>query len=195
MIVTMITYSVTQQIKSKPRPPGTDVNTIVMHSTAGASLDGDLNTLEERGVGYHYLIDRDGKVYKLVPLKRQTGHAGSSYGPQEAAAGLDRSQYPFTKENRDTGRVHHFVAGCSVNRYTVGISFCNKNDGKEAITLAQFASALDLVAAVRRQFPRMKWITCHYEVSPKRKSDPRLFDLEAFAQKVGLKPWRFSDSA
>lgn len=187
----MKTNPIEPPLSSSKRNPAVKVEMIVMHSTAGGSLSGDITTLRKRGLAYHYLIDRDGKVYKCIPLSNKCSHAGSSYGPVEQRNGVSREQYKYTSANVKAGRVAKFVAGCTVNGYTVGISFCNRNDGKEEITAKQLASAEELVKAVLEQYPSIDKISCHYEVSPGRKSDPRLFDLDELAQKVGLTPWHF----
>ena len=42
-------------------------NLLIIHHTLGGSLDGAVITLQKRGFSYHYIVDRDGKVYSLVP--------------------------------------------------------------------------------------------------------------------------------
>ncbi|HRF61017.1 MAG TPA: peptidoglycan recognition family protein [Fimbriimonadaceae bacterium] len=175
--------------RSRVRPVGA-TTLIVLHATAGDGIDGSIAVLREFGYGYHFLIERDGTVHRGCPVGRQTAHAGSSYGPNEAAAGVDRRQYPNTAANRAAGRVHKFVAGCSVNAVSIGISFCNLNDGKEKITDAQWRAAVELIGLLRRQVPTLEWVTTHADVSPKRKSDPIRFPLERFANEVELKAWR-----
>lgn len=40
-----------------------DINTIVIHYTAGSSAEGAMNTLERRGLSTHYIIGKDGEIY------------------------------------------------------------------------------------------------------------------------------------
>jgi len=56
---------------------GVPVDTIVIHSTAGG-LEGALAWLcnPTSKVSAHYVIARDGTIYKLVPLSRAAWHAG-----------------------------------------------------------------------------------------------------------------------
>ena len=187
-IMAVSTYPAPGKFKYKDRPQGTVVDTVVMHSTAGSGINGVLSTLQQRGLAYHYIIDRDGKVYKLAPASKMTSHAGSSYGPHEQEKGVSTAQYPNNAVNRTLHRVGNFKAGCSVNSYTIGISFNNLNDGKEKITKKQMESARALVIDLQAQFG-LKWVTAHFAVSPGRKSDPRLFDLNLFAYEVGLEAW------
>lgn len=138
--------------------------TIVLHASAGSSLAGAVSTLIKRNLSYHYLIEKSGSITKCVPASKVAFHAGKSLGPQ--------------REN--------------VNGYSIGISFVNKNDGKDPVTIEQYIAARDLIIDLRKQFPELKWVTTHYAISPGRKTDPKpmnLAKLRAFAKEVGLSPW------
>lgn len=168
-------------LRSKLRNPFVPVSLIVMHSTAGSTLSGAISALRSKGFGYHYLIEKDGTIWKCVPYKRSTTHAGNSYGPREQAKGVSRVQ----------NSAQEFVAGCSVNGYSIGVSFVHENDGQKVITSAQMTAAEQLVRALADGIPSLKHVSTHAIVSPRRKTDPRPFDLEDFALAVGLIPWRF----
>ncbi len=190
------------ELKSSPRPAGVDLDTIVLHSTAGRerpdnSVANAVSTLRSKGYAYHYLIARDGTIYKGCASMRMCSHAGSSYGPQEQAAGVSMKQYPYNSSNVSKKRVHHFEAGCSVNRYSIGISFVNMNDGSESYTDAQIEACQTLITVLAGSLPTIRYVTTHYEVSPKRKSDPfgPGFDLDAMGAKVDLEVWKFPDRA
>ena len=189
-------------LPSDPRPEGVRVDTLVMHSTAGrekpsSSIESARSTLEKRKLSYHYIIARDGTIYKCAPVGRAARHAGSSYGPHEQKAGKSMVQYVYNAENKSKGRVHKFLAGTSVNSYTIGISFVNMNDGSESYTSEQIEAAKDLVGVLKGAMPDLAFVTTHYEVSPKRKSDPfgEGFNLDDFASAVGLQAWKFPDRA
>jgi len=130
------------------------VSTIVLHATAGGSLSGAVSTLIQRELSYHYLIDKDGKVVKAVPYTREAFHAGKSFGPE----------------------------GEGVNRYSIGVSFVNKNDGKDPYTQAQIDSCRELVAELAAALPTLRWITTHYAISPGRKTDPKGFPCQKVAE-------------
>jgi N-acetyl-anhydromuramyl-L-alanine amidase AmpD len=168
-------------LASRPRNPLTRVSLIVMHATAGTSLSGAISTLRQRGLGYHYLIDTDGRIVKGAPTSRVVGHAGNSYGPREQARGVSRQQ-------RHGGE---FVAGCSVNGYSIGVSFVHPNDGVTAITRKQWDAAVALVWALAAAHT-IEWVTTHAIVSPGRKTDPRPFNLDAFAKECRLPAWRYT---
>lgn len=140
---------------------GKNVTCIVLHHTAGASALSTINYLRNPLVmaSYHYVIERDGKVYKCVPVGSKAWHAGLSNGPD----------------------------GRNVNSYSVGIAFANKGDG-EPYPQAQVDSALALISELRRTNPTIVWITAHRLIT-NRKIDPKGFGFKAFAAKTGLVKW------
>lgn len=152
---------------------------VVLHATAGSTLLGALQTLRDRGLSYHFLIDRDGSVIQAVDPKRVALHAGSSYGPLEAAAGVSRRQ------DKDG----FFEAGCSVNPCSIGISFVNRNDGKDPYTAAQATACTALIERLKVQFPSLVHLSTHALVSPGRKNDPLGFDAAGMARQAGLRFW------
>ena len=48
---------------------------IILHHTAGATLKGAEQTLKQRGLGYHYMIDRDGTRYQYYRDTAAANHA------------------------------------------------------------------------------------------------------------------------
>lgn len=142
------------------------ITTIVLHSTAGKSATSSIAWMRVPGVmaSYHYIIERNGTIYKCVPTGRKAWHAGKSIGP----------------------------GGKDVNQYSIGISFANRNDGIEEITTAQLKAATSLVDALKTAYPTIEWITTHRLVSWGRKTDPREFDFLSFSKGLPqpLKAWR-----
>jgi len=49
--------------------------TVILHHTAGGSISGAESALKSRGLGYHYMIDKDGTVVEYVPTNRRCSHA------------------------------------------------------------------------------------------------------------------------
>lgn len=141
-------------------------STVVLHASAGASALSSIAWLRKIGLSYHYIIARDGTIYKLVPVGppkcRVAYHAGKSIGPQ----------------------------GSGCNEYSIGICFANRNDG-EKVTPEQETATRQLILSLNQTF-ELKWITTHRLVSWGRKTDPKGFDLLSLAKDVGLKPWRQS---
>lgn len=124
------------------------LSTIVLHSTAGASAVSSYNWLKKIGLSYHYIIERDGTVLKCAPLGKVAYHAGISEGPD----------------------------GRDVNRYSIGICLANKNDG-EPYPEAQVLALYWLIKVLEKGYPNLKWLTTHYGIAPKRKTDPQCFDF------------------
>ena len=138
------------------------VTTVVLHATAGATAQSSIDWLRKPLVlaSYHYIIERDGTVFKCVPLSKKAWHCGISNGPD----------------------------GRNVNAYSVGIAFANKNDG-EPVTFEQTLSAQALIGQLRGQFLQLEHITTHRLITS-RKSDPKGFGFYNFAKKqTRLKPW------
>ena len=177
---------------SSARPTGVEVDTVVLHATAGPTFKGAFQALVVGRLSYHYIVEdqrgSDGLIRKLVPYSRAAYHAGSSYGPHEQARGVSRAQYPYNTLNRSLRRVGKFVAGCSVNPYSVGISFVNLNDGKDGYSAAQYKACLDLILELREVLP-LKHLTTHAIVSPGRKTDPKNFPVVQMANDCGLPLW------
>lgn len=138
------------------------VTTIVLHATDGASAGSSIAWLKKIGLSYHYVIERDGNITKCVPIRRVAFHAGKSFGP----------------------------SGTNVNRYSVGISFANRESRKEPITQAQVKACKDLVQAVCLMDSDIKYLTTHYSISPGRKTDPKmLFQADTYAIAQSGKLW------
>jgi N-acetyl-anhydromuramyl-L-alanine amidase AmpD len=152
---------------------------LVLHATAGSDLQGAVDTLRQKGFSYHYIIEKDGTCTKCLPSTNVAYHAGNSYGPLEAESGVSRQQ----------DSASNFVAGCSVNSYSLGVSFVNLNDGQDEITEAQLVTLGDLVEQLKGAFPGFCTVTTHAIVSPGRKTDPITLDLESVANRIGLIPW------
>lgn len=126
-----------------------DIDTVVLHWTAGSTVDGAVRTLLKKGYGYHFLISKDGEVFQGAELRSRIGHAGNSYGPN----------------------------GASTNSTSIGISFAvpgedRKETPNSEISKEMIDVCIRLILDVKRALPKLKWITGHHWVSPGRKVDP-----------------------
>jgi N-acetyl-anhydromuramyl-L-alanine amidase AmpD len=160
MDTTPITPPFASKARTKP------VTTVVMHSTAGTTLAGAVSTLRAKGLGYHYLIERDGTVHKGCATSRNCGHAGESVGPD----------------------------GRHCNSYAIGVSFVHPNDGTP-IDQRAIDAAGELLKALADAIPSLEWLCTHWAITVKpngsaRKTDPRGCPLSALASQAGLKPWK-----
>lgn len=129
-----------------------NIDTIVLHSSYNA-LGGDpysvsllVKEYEEYGVSAHYLIDRQGGVYRLVEDKNISYHAGASKMPD--------------------GRQ-------SVNDFSIGIELMNKKDTE--YTNAQYTAVDELIAYLKDKHS-IKYVVGHGDIAPSRKTDPWNFD-------------------
>ncbi|MGC9047001.1 MAG: N-acetylmuramoyl-L-alanine amidase, partial [Minisyncoccia bacterium] len=136
------------EVPKKPR----FIDTIILHSSynIGAnpySLNGVLLEFKKYGVSAHYIIDRDGNIYRLVPDKYIAYHAGVSKMPD--------------------GRVN-------VNPFSIGIEMIYKNT--ESPNDLQYNSLAKLVKYLESLY-HIKYILGHYQIAPDRKTDPWNFSI------------------
>lgn len=133
------------------------VKVIVLHADASPNEKGCLSWIQssESKVSYHVLIGRDGAVYTCVPYDRRAWHAG-------------KAEWNGEKD---------------VNGISIGVSFSNKNDGKEPLTDKQKAACKEVLKDIRARYGPLP-VTTHARVSPGRKNDPEHvpgFNLEDYA--------------
>lgn len=145
-----------------PRPAGTRVSLIVLHSTDG-NFDGAVSWLcnPQSKASAHYVVDRSGtKIVKLVPLSMQAWHAG-------------RSEWRGQR---------------NVNRFSIGIEM-EHFDRKEEWSTAQVETVALLCAVLCNAYCLTPDdIVGHADVAiPKgRKIDPYDFPWRRFRQLVQL---------
>lgn len=133
-------------------PKERNINAIILHSSYNASggdvynLEKIIGQYEQYGVGAHYLIDRNGKIYRLIKEESIAYHAGESKMPD--------------------GRKN-------VNDFSIGIELMGTEDS--GFTGKQYDALNDLIADIKTRY-RIKDIVGHGDVAPKRKTDPWKFD-------------------
>lgn len=143
--ITVVSLPITGGFVSRQ---GRAIDTIVLHSSYN-SLGGDVYSVEKLiniyryyGVSSHYLIDRQGRVYRLVRDQDMSFHAGVSRMPD--------------------GRT-------GVNRFSLGIELMNTRE--DHYTEAQYRSLQGLMQILRKQYP-IKYVVGHGQIAPTRRSDP-----------------------
>lgn len=124
------------------------IDTIVIHSSYNAA-GGDIYSVpnlvriyERYGVSAHYLIDRQGKVYRLVRDQDISYHAGVSKMPD--------------------GRT-------GVNDFSIGIELMNTR--QDRYTEAQYRALQALVDTLKARYP-IRSVVGHGQIAPERRSDP-----------------------
>lgn len=131
---------------------GRVIDTIVIHSSYDAlgsepySLEGLIAEYKQYSVAPHFLIDRQGKIYRLVDEKNIAHHAGISKNPD--------------------GRT-------GVNDFSIGIEMMNTEEGR--CTSKQYSGLNDLIDYLENNY-KIKYVLGHYDISPDRKTDPWNFD-------------------
>lgn len=131
------------------------IDTIVLHSSYNSvgpdtySVAGVVALYRRYGVSSHYLIDRDGTIYQLVPDEYLSYHAGVSRMPD--------------------GRT-------SVNRFSIGIEVLNSRG--DTFTDAEYRSVRWLIRREKSRHP-IEHIVGHGQIAPERRSDPWNFNWEA----------------
>ncbi|MBM3538969.1 MAG: N-acetylmuramoyl-L-alanine amidase [Alphaproteobacteria bacterium] len=149
------------------RPAGTPIDMLVLHYTGmptGAAALGRLCDASAK-VSAHYVVEEDGRVFRLVAEKRRAWHAG---------VGCWRG-------HRD------------VNARSIGIEIVNPGHefGYRSFPAKQMAALRDLARDILGRHPiPTRNVVAHSDVAPERKEDPgELFDWSYLASKgVGLWP-------
>lgn len=132
----------------RKRPEGIVIDTIVLHHTAGNSLEGTTKwfAMRQSRVSAHFTVGADGSIIQHVSTYDRAAHAGVSRGPD--------------------GRT-------SLNGYSVGIEIDHPGNTVTPYPDAQVEAVEHIVSVLMRRFP-IKTITSHkYIALPAgRKPDP-----------------------
>ena len=127
---------------------GRVIDTIIIHSTYDAlgldpySVSGVIAEYKSYSVAPHYLIDREGNIYRLVQDNDIAYHAGVS-------------QVPDGRKN--------------VNDFSLGIEIIEKKS--DSPNDAQYASLKKLLTQLKSEY-KIKYVLGHKDIAPGRKDDP-----------------------
>ena len=143
------------------RPTDVVIDTIIIHHTKMKDDISALNRLcnKEDGVSAHYLINKQGEIFSLVPDHLRAWHAGASYW---------------------RGRE-------KVNDFSIGIEL--DNNGEEEFSEPLMNSLIKLCHELMDIHPIDPFnIIGHSDIAPGRKDDPgRLFNWRLLADnKIGI---------
>lgn len=144
------------------RKGGVGVELIVLHYTAMGECQAALDRMcdKETEVSSHYLIDRNGKLFRLVDEEKRAWHAG---------------------EGRWAGRD-------DVNSRSIGIELDNDGASPFSEPLMNTLEALLADLLERHELPP-KAVIAHSDLAPGRKNDPGpYFNWERLAH-AGLSVW------
>ena len=134
-----------------------EIDIIVIHSshalgTDTFNVDGVISLYNRYSVGAHYLIARDGEIYKLADENSIAFHAGESTLP------TDPSRH-------------------SLNKSSIGIEIINSPISGP--TEAQYEALAMLTEDIKSRHD-IKYIYGHSDIAPSRKSDPWAFDWKRY---------------
>jgi hypothetical protein len=133
---------------------GRTIDTIIIHSSYDAlsgnpySLEGLIKEYQQYGVAPHYLIDRQGIIYRLVEDKNMAYHAGVSLVPD--------------------GRTN-------VNGFSLGIEIMTTKT--DSPTQEQYAALQKLIDFLKGSY-KIKYVLGHNQIAEGRKDDPWNFNWE-----------------
>lgn len=139
------------------RPPGTKIDTIVLHHTASSNIEGVIKwfNMPESQVSAHYTVGKDGSIVQHVSTYHRAWHAGRSVDKR----GIE-----------------------NVNNYSVGIEIVNKGDGSEPYPPEQVEAVFRLCRTLMRyRHKEVVQIVSHefIAVPPGRKNDPINYPWES----------------
>ena len=124
------------------------INAIVIHATASESVEVTLEWFEsiDSRVSSHYVIDKNGEVYKCVAEEFKAWHAG------ESVLWLEKN----------------------VNEFSIGIELVNLNNDIDEYPPEQLSSLIGLCKEIcsRHNQIWLNRIIGHEHISPSRKTDP-----------------------
>ena len=136
-----------------------DITAITIHATANGTLQGVIDWFNKRSsqVSAHYTIGKDGTIVQHVRDSDRAWHAG----------------------------VSEWKGRSSCNDYCLGIELVNWNNGQDPYPEAQHQSNVALCAYLCHQYNiSVDDIMGHYDIAPRRKTDPRNYDLDRLRREV-----------
>jgi N-acetylmuramoyl-L-alanine amidase len=151
----------------EPRPEGAVVDVLMLHYTGMRSGAEAIARLCDPAaiVSSHYVVEEDGRVFRLVPEGLRARHAG----------------------------VSHWRGQSALNATSIGIEIVNPGYewGYRPFPALQMAAVADLCLEILARHPiPPRNVVGHSDVAPDRKQDPgELFDWEGLAANgIGLWP-------
>jgi N-acetyl-anhydromuramyl-L-alanine amidase AmpD len=168
------------------------VDMIMLHfsseapSRPGDPYDADrvIDIYRRVGVSAHYLIDREGNIFRLVDESRRAFHAGKGVLPWRPDRKDTLNNHSIGIEMLGIGSREDMRIFMSPERYD---DLVTSHPEYKGFTGAQYESLIGLVAGIRARFPEIPMdrnhIVGHSDYAPSRRTDPgELFEW----QRLGL---------
>jgi N-acetyl-anhydromuramyl-L-alanine amidase AmpD len=178
-------------VQSSDRPAGTKIDFVVLHFCSDVlanpdnpfDIDRQVEILTKAPASANYLIDRYGKVYRLVPEERVAWHAGK---------GSLASDPSIKSMNPRSIGIEMFAIGSASDMKLFGMKdyagYAKAHPENVGFTDAQYATLNELLKEIEQRHPQVKHdrahIIGHEEWAGRaRRTDPgELFDWK----KIGL---------
>lgn len=137
------------------------IDSIIIHCLAH-DVKGAIESFKQNEVSSHYLIDENGRSYRLVEDEKRAWHAGLSFWKN--------------KQN--------------LNDCSIGIELCSKSFGQKPYPLRQMKALIRLCKKLKRKYHiKKERILAHSDIAPQRKADPgKAFDW-AYLARHNLGVW------
>jgi N-acetyl-anhydromuramyl-L-alanine amidase AmpD len=179
-------YILDERVKRTPRPLIEHGNLhritgIIVHQTGGASGASSLSSYTQQNAnGAHFLIDKDGTIYQVASLQRQTWHVGKLRSRCVAEHRCTPTELKALSHFSPTAENHREMKKQVPERYpsnedSVGIELVGAVNGQgvyEAVTAQQNVSLHWLIAELTSTFRvSMSEIFRHPVVSRKNPSE------------------------
>jgi len=171
---------------SRARPAGTGVDVVMLHFSSDVmarpddpyQVDRVVATYEGGPASAHYLIDRDGKVYRLVKEERAAFHAGRGKLPWLPERENKLNATSIGIEMMAIGSKADMKIFMSGEKYD---AYAKRHPENIGFTEKQYASLQALLAEIYARHPDVKsdrrHVVGHSDYAPGRRTDPgELFD-------------------
>lgn len=140
------------------RPQG-EISAIVVHATANGTLERVVDWFNNPAaqVSAHYTIGKDGTTVQHVSDEHRAWHAGTS----------------------------EWQGRSDLNSWSIGIELVNWNNGADPFPEAQHLALVNLAGYLCKKYGiKPELILAHYDVAPRRKTDPKGYDMDRLRREV-----------
>jgi N-acetyl-anhydromuramyl-L-alanine amidase AmpD len=163
---------------SSPRPPGTVIDMVVLHFSSNVvarrtdpfNVDEILAMYHRHCLSAHYLIDRDGRLYRLVEEGRAAFHAGRGSLPLDSSRDNRLNDTSIGIELLAVGSGSDMRLFLSPGEYAQVPKHCI------GFTEPQYTSLRLLLNDIRMRNPQVRLdrrhVIGHSEYAPDRRTDP-----------------------
>lgn len=166
---------------SRDRMPTAPIDTVMLHFCSDVienpdnpfSVDRIVEIFEQYGVSAHYLIGRDGTVYRFVPEQRVAYHAGKGTVPGKPERTNRLNEFSIGIEMLNVGSAKDMAIFMKPEAYA---AFAKNNPEKIGYTDAQYQALNQLLTQIKQRHPAIKHdrqhIIGHDEYAGGRRTDP-----------------------